>query len=381
MLTIDYPPMGGGMARHCADVCAALKRSDVSVTVIAPAAPEGREAPAGGIPADRVRSVRPGRIFDHYILSALAFYFRALGRCAADRPEMVLTNTWSVAGVAALFIKKTVGVPYAVFAHGLDIYSSIGPNGGVRVRWLMKAVLDNACVVIANSSFTKALAGPVTDSDKVKVLNPTVSPEVLAYMESVAPVSRPERQQEILTVGRLVESKGHDVVIRSMPRVLEKFPDAVYRIVGSGPREAELRSLAAACGIAGRVIFEGEVDGERLAECYHNCDIFAMTSREVPSRGEVEGFGIVFLEAAVFSKPSIGSRSGGIPDAIEDGVTGILVEPGNPDAVSVAAIKLLSDPGLAERMGRAGRQRAEKSFSPESFASKLNDIISGAVAP
>lgn len=369
-LTIDFPPMCGGMARHSYDVYMAMKYIGLDPVVIAPSPVDGSGA-IDGPAIHRLKSIKSGRIFDNYFGSVLAFFFRTLRYCLAHEAALVIANTWSIAGVAAFLIKKATGVPYAVFAHGLDVYA---PQMSPRVKWLMDIVLENASVVITNSAFTKRLVEEATNRANIVVLNPMVDASRLASGAGPGGGDDRGRRKALLTVARLVESKGHDLVIRSLPKVIAAFPDIVYRIVGSGPQETALRKLAAELGVSNQVIFTGEVDEGALTAYYRGCDIFILTSRQIRARGEVEGFGIVFLEAAVFAKPVIAARSGGISDAVLDGVTGLLVDPAEPETIAGAAIKLLSDKGLANRLGEAGRARVEREFGLEPFAEKLKDI-------
>lgn len=367
LLTIDFPPMNGGMARHSHDVVRAMSSAGFDVTVIAPSnsATEPEYTMRG------LKIVRPGHIFDNYLRSVLAFFFAGLSCALRRKTAIIAANTWTVAGVAAFIIGRFTGIPYIVFAHGLDVYA---PQASKKAKWLMDIVLENASLVVANSNFTKRLVSEATTQARVAVLNPIV--DATRFFATVAPItgSAPSRKT-ILTVARLVESKGHDLVIRSLPQVLERFPDTVYKIVGSGPQEAALKRLAEELNISDHVIFAGEVDEGSLAAHYRGCDVFVLASRQIPRRGEVEGFGIVFLEAGALSKPVIGSRSGGIPDAVEDVVNGLLVEPENPDAIAEAVIRLFSDSDLARRMGEAGKMRSEREFSTAVFSRRLKDVL------
>ena len=177
----------------------------------------------------------------------------------------------------------------------------------------------------------------------------------------------------LLTVGRMVERKGHDVVLKALPRVLDKAPDIAYLIVGTGPQEEQLRHLAAELHLPSRaVIFCGKVPSEELPFYYHACDIFVMPNRIVGS--DVEGFGIVFLEAAAAGKPAIGGRSGGAGDAIVDGVTGLLVDPTSPAALADSVIRLLDDAANAQRLGAAGRDRVLSSYQYPQIASRIRQF-------
>lgn len=373
LLTIDFPPMGGGMARHSVDVAEALARIGVDVTVIAPA----DQAGGSGMPGPRyhirrVGMVRVGHVFDNYPASVAAFTFAALLSMLRLKPGFIVANTWSIAGVAALFIKKLTGLPYLVFAHGLDVYA---PQTHRRPAPLMDAVLENASYVIVNSRFTERLVREATNLKHIVVVNPMVDPARLSSLALPAKKAAARKGRLILTVARLVESKGQEFVIRALPDILSRFPDTVYRIIGGGPREAELRTLASGLGVSDNVEFITEADDRTLAASYRECDLFVLTSRQIAERGEVEGFGIVFLEAGVFAKPVIASNTGGIPDAVIDQVTGILVDPAEPKLIADAVARIFSDSELARSFGEAGRVRASIGFGPEAFAGKLKDLI------
>jgi phosphatidylinositol alpha-1,6-mannosyltransferase len=183
----------------------------------------------------------------------------------------------------------------------------------------------------------------------------------------------------ILTVARLEDDyKGHDILIRALAIVRTGVYDVYYVIAGDGRLRTNLEVLAHDCGVADRVIFLGRVSATERLALYDRCDIFAMISRE-DAEGRGEGFGIVFLEAAARGKPSVGGRSGGIPDAVEDGVTGILVDPTDVSAVAEACAKLLLDHALAERLGSAGRTRVARLYTWEHVCQIIEDSVLGAL--
>jgi len=163
----------------------------------------------------------------------------------------------------------------------------------------------------------------------------------------------------ILTVGRLVERKGHDMVIRALPAVRDAVGAVRYLIVGSGPEEQRLRALSSDVGFRDDVVFVGHVRDEELPAFYACCDVFVMPCRALPGRDGIEGFGAVFLEAAASGKPVIAGRSGGIADAVVEGATGILVNPTDVKQLASMLTRLLLNRDEAARLGRNGRQRAE----------------------
>ena len=177
----------------------------------------------------------------------------------------------------------------------------------------------------------------------------------------------------ILTVGNLVERKGHDMVLKCLPKVLEEVSSAVYLIVGDGKQRQSLTNLVKELDLGEHVVFTGRVTDNELLQYYNACDVFIMPSREID--GDIEGFGIVYLEANACSKPVIGGKSGGIYDAVQDGVSGILVDPLDVNEISQALITLLTDDLLAKKLGKQGKKRAMNEFSGLVMAGKFSGIF------
>jgi phosphatidyl-myo-inositol dimannoside synthase len=183
------------------------------------------------------------------------------------------------------------------------------------------------------------------------------------------------RNRVILTVGNLVSRKGHDMVIRALPRLRETVPDITYLVVGDGPHRQQLEALADAVGVRDRVVFAGGVPDSDLPDIYALSDVFAMPSREHVEQCDVEGFGLVFLEANACAKPVVGGRSGGIPEAIEDGATGFLVNPNDSEDIAHAIGRLLTDTSLAIRMGQQGRVRVVNHFTWQKIGDRVQEIL------
>jgi phosphatidylinositol alpha-1,6-mannosyltransferase len=146
-------------------------------------------------------------------------------------------------------------------------------------------------------------------------------------------------------------------VIRALPRVIQKIPTAVYLVAGQGPEEPRLRVLARSLGIQDRVIFTGYVPEDQLVDHYNLADVYIMASREIEKEGDVEGFGITFLEAGACGLPVVGGRSGGIPDAILSEQTGLLVDPEDQGQIASTLVRILADESYARRLGYGGRKR------------------------
>ncbi|MFJ4618471.1 glycosyltransferase family 4 protein [Streptomyces sp. NPDC088812] len=179
----------------------------------------------------------------------------------------------------------------------------------------------------------------------------------------------------VVCVSRLVPRKGQDTLIRAMPHVLAAEPDAVLLIVGGGPYEKDLRRLAHETGVAGSVRFTGAVPWSELPAHYGAGDVFAMPCRTRRGGLDVEGLGIVYLEASATGLPVVAGDSGGAPDAVLDGETGWVVRGGSPQEAAERIVVLLGDAELRRRMGERGRQWVEERWRWDLLAQRLEELL------
>ncbi len=284
------------------------------------------------------------------------------------------------AGPAGLVCKKFFGLPYSVYVYGSE---TIRFGNSRLTSGLMRKVIAEADELVANSECTRREYGrwgvpggkiakvvPGVDSD---FFHPGEKPRYLIERYNL------HGKRVILTVGRLDERKGHDVVIRATARLVRRIPGIVYLIVGKGREEHRLKSLVGSLNLDGHVIFAGFVPDEHLPDYYNLCDVFVLPNRETEAhgqlRGDYEGFGVVFLEAGACGKPAVAGDSGGSNEAVVDGVTGVITDPKSEDAIARAIERILTDNGLAGRMGMAGRQRAVKEFDWRHIAKAMEGLL------
>jgi phosphatidylinositol alpha-1,6-mannosyltransferase len=219
--------------------------------------------------------------------------------------------------------------------------------------------------VIANSSFTASMLSKLEPGIRSVVVPCGVDERTIVPDRSTDPT--------VLFVGRLVSRKGADRVIEILPRLLERFPRLRFEIVGDGPDRARLEVLSARLGVTGAVAFLGALPDADRDRAYARAWCLAMPARN--EDGDVEGFGIVYLEAAMASLPTIGARESGADDAIVHGRTGFLVREDDRDELTARLTTLLSDRESAERMGAAGRRRALAQFSWERNATEIARVL------
>jgi phosphatidylinositol alpha-1,6-mannosyltransferase len=179
----------------------------------------------------------------------------------------------------------------------------------------------------------------------------------------------------VVCVSRLVPRKGQDMLIRAMPAIRQRVPDAALVIVGGGPYLTSLRRLAHSFGVAEHVVFTEGVAGDELPAHHALADVFAMPCRTRGAGLDVEGLGIVFLEASATGVPVVAGRSGGAPETVLDGETGVVVDGWDVGAIAATISDLLAEPGLAARMGEAGRRWVVEHWQWSSKAQRLAELL------
>ena len=267
-------------------------------------------------------------------------------------------------GTAVYILNKFFKIPYMVYCHGMDVMMAAQ---SLRKKILARKILKNAEFIAANSEFTKEKileygvrpqnVTVVYPCPNMKLRREVLPEEIEALRNKYGLLNK----KIILTTGRLVERKGHDVVLGALHKLKELVPEAHYAIIGEGPMERAIKQMIKTLGLEDSVSLIGKVSDYELAAWYEICDVFVMISRQLKNE-DAEGFGIVYLEANMFGKPVIAGKSGGVAEAVLDNETGILVEPTDQHEIISAMEKLLKNPKEAKRLGENGRQRVEQDF-------------------
>jgi phosphatidylinositol alpha-1,6-mannosyltransferase len=262
----------------------------------------------------------------------------------------------------ALVLRHLAGVHYACYVHGEDL---TGAATSREYRWLGRRVLRGADYLIPNSRNTERLLcdGWGVPPARSRLMHPGVdterfrpSPRDPGVRSRLGWAGRPV----VLTVGRLQRRKGHDQMILALDRVRRDLPDVLYAIVGDGEERDGLQVLAAQRGLSDHVQFLGEVDEECLIRCFQQCDLFVLPNRQVAD--DIEGFGMVLLEAQACGKPVLAGSSGGTAETMCIPRTGLVVPCDGPGELAEQVAGLLSDRVRLERMGQAARSWAVERF-------------------
>ncbi|MEM3466320.1 MAG: glycosyltransferase family 4 protein, partial [Candidatus Jordarchaeales archaeon] len=260
------------------------------------------------------------------------------------------------------------GCKVGVSLFGKD-YLASRPNPAYFLPLLFSLLLAQRIGV--NSKSTLSLI-PKALRRKARILYPGVDVEALE--KAIEESSKHGEGETILFVGRMVRRKGPDLLLKAFAMLLKEHPDAWLVMVGDGPFLSSLKDLARQLKLEDRVEFTGALRGKPLYSRYAECDVFVMPSRQTAT--DVEGFGMVFLEAGFFGKPSVGTRTGGIPEAVLDGETGILVPQDDVGALQDALSLLLKDKAFAKRLGEKARERVLSEFTWEKATLRFIDLFS-----
>ena len=264
-------------------------------------------------------------------------------------------------GLMVIGFTRVTGRKCGVFFYGRDVLQA---RKRLTRRFILALSMILAGGVATNSRYTAGLLPGL--KKRVTIVYPGIDPRV---PEKLAHSGRDRGGLRILFVGRLVRRKGADLLLSAFDQLHKDFPGSVLDVVGDGPEMGNLKDMAAGLRLGDSVMFHGALYGSELWEIYAQSSLLVLPSRE--SADDVEGFGTVFIEAGSFGVPSVGTRTGGIPEAIVDRVTGLLVESEDVGQLKDAIKRLLSDPDDLARLGRAAKARA----SEFTWDSSLNQVL------
>jgi len=369
VVTNDFPPRVGGVQQYVWTLVSRFPADRVAV--LAPSWPGWREH-------DVTEPFTVHRWPTTFLWPTPDLERRVRSLVAEHRADVILFGhgfplPWIAPGLAAR------GIPSVALTHGAELWMARVP----ALAWAQRRGLGAVRRVTAVSAYTAdRIRRALGDEPPVTVLYPGV--DIATFSPTIDGSSARVRyglgdRPVVVCVSRLVPRKGQDVLIRALADVRRRVPDATLLVAGDGPERPRLEALVSAQAPPGSVVFAGEVSPADLPGVYAAADVFAMPCRSRYGGLEVEGLGIVFLEAAACGKAVVVGRSGGAVEAVCDGETGLVVEGSEPKAVALAVARLLGDPAEAARMGAAGRARIEAEFTWDRAADTLAALLREAV--
>jgi phosphatidyl-myo-inositol dimannoside synthase len=374
----DFPPESGGIQTYVLELARGFLARGHDVRIICP----GSQTDANPLPGltDLVRVKIPSSLLFLSLLTGLPRYLRL-------NPEVthVLYAQWQSAAAAGLVPAWLVPGGRAsrrgpsgrrksfCLVHGRELLTSVF---GPLAPWLMRRAFGYLDAAFPNSNevmrLTRERAAPVCP---LHLVHPGVDPELFRPVDARFLRERYGLGDAPVIVGitRMVARKNLRRLIEALPGVRERAPGTLMVLAGTGPEREALMQRAADLGLKDAVRFPGRIaDGEMAA---HYClgDVFALPS--LSSEKDVEGFGIVYLEAGACEVPVVGGRAGGVPDAVEEGETGLLVDPLDTQKLTEALAELLLNRPRAREMGRKARMRIQKTFTWSAASDRVLSLI------
>jgi phosphatidylinositol alpha-1,6-mannosyltransferase len=375
IVTNDFPPRPGGIQAFLHNM--ALRLDPEKVVVYASTWKRSREGVAATAAFDAEQPFTVVRDRTTMLLPTPAATRRAVGLLRAHGCTSVWFGAAAPLGLMAPALRRAGAQRLVATTHGHEAGWAQLP----AARQLLRRIGDSVDTVTYLGEYTRSRIAPALTpaaAARMTQLPPGVDEKTFhpgsGGAEVRARLGLTDRPV-VVCVSRLVPRKGQDTLIRAMPRVLAAHPDAVLLIVGGGPYARALRRLARETGVADSVRFTGPVPWEELPAHYGAGDVFAMPCRTRRGGLDVEGLGIVYLEASATGLPVVAGDSGGAPDAVLDGETGWVVRGGEPEEAADRLNALLADEDLRRRMGERGRRWVEERWRWDLLAERLKTLL------
>ena len=376
-VTPFFSPQSGGVATYVQDIKRLLTARGHHVYVLRPGDSDVLTACSSGTDDDVVAlNLRPPWISTVPVRAVIAFllYFiptlRRLSRFVRQKNIQLISLEYPMTYMLYFYvIRKWTGIPIVVGLHGSDVLL-LHTNDSVW-QWLVRRIIRRADWVLAHSvSLVQDAHDRVGNLEKnCSYLHYGVECARLRDAAERALASAPiPKGDYVLTVAKLYPRKGLDILLRAIHVLKSSHCPYRFAIVGDGPEESRLKSMAAELGIESMVLFLGDVKNEIVPALFKRCAFFALSSR-------VEPFGIVLLEAMTFGKAIVATTAGGIPEFIRDGHNGLLVAVEDSQALAESIDRLIRDKDLRERIGENGRVVVEEQYDYDKLVFRYEELF------
>ena len=368
IITLEFPPTIGGIATYIEKLTGQLNVN--SVLVLAPEQKEDKNYD------DRYpfKVIRKKLFFPKFIWPRWVKLLFIVKKIIKEYDiEAIHVHHILPVGYIAWYCKKYLNIPYIIFSHGTDI--SAAAKTKRKKKFATKVGINAEQIIVNSESLGIRLKNtfPLL-ADNVSVVYPCpdddfkIKPKESEINKLRSKLSL-EGKKVLLSVGRLADGKGFPQLIRYMPTILEHFPNLVWIIVGTGPKQKILLDMIKKKNLHNIVRFIGDIPHAEIKKYYYLADLFVLLTH--PDEGREEGLGLVFLEAAAAGTPIIAGKSGGVEEAVIDGKTGLVVESYNEANVVKAIKKLLDDTEYAKKLAKSGKQRINTEFNSEEKLKQL----------
>ncbi len=376
-MTNDFPPRPGGIQSYLHSLATRLRSDDL--VVYAPAWDRPGSGYGSHIEFDAAQPFEIVRHPTSLMLPTPDVLRRAAGLVRARDTEAVWFGAAAPLALLGPALRRAGAQRVIACTHGHEVGWSMLPGA----RQALRRIGTTADVVTYVSKYTRcrmaAAFGPLAGLEHLPsgVDTELFRPDDAAREEIRGRYGLADRPT-VVCVSRLVPRKGQDMLVRSMPELRKRVPDVALLVVGGGPYRKRVAALAAELDVADQVVFAGSVPWPELPAHYAAGDVFAMPARTRGKGLDVEGLGIVYLEASATGLPVVAGRSGGAPETVLDEVTGHVVDGRDSDQLTDTLAALLADPTRARRMGAAGRDWVREHWRWDQLAHRLAGLLSGA---
>ncbi|MEP7702679.1 glycosyltransferase family 4 protein [Paraglaciecola sp. 25GB23A] len=363
LLSEIFPPVKGGSGRWFWEVYTRLPAENI---VVAAGQTESAYNFDTTSPLKTYRLPLSSHSWGLKSKSGLLYYWRVYREVRRliknEKIEILHCGRCLPEGFIGYLIKKLHGIPYICYIHGEDVETAATSR---ELTWIVNKALNGATKLICNSQNSARILLDKWDSppSKTFVINPGV--DALQFSpatpdENIKATLNWENRNVILTVGRLQERKGHDMLMKALPAIVDKFPLTLYAIIGNGEQKEHLKKLVETLSMEKHVMFMDEINDQQMIQCYQQCDVFVLPNRTVDN--DIEGFGIVLVEAQACGKPVIAGNSGGTSETMKINESGFIVDCNTPNELVKKISYLFSYPDKANEMGKLGRAHVESTL-------------------
>ncbi|QIS19066.1 glycosyltransferase family 4 protein [Nocardia terpenica] len=371
LVTNDFPPRPGGIQSYVHSLAMQLPPDDLVVY-----APRWR-----GDSHLRFDAEQPFQVVRHpttLMLPTPLVLRRAAKLLRDERCDTVWFGAAAPLALMSPLLRRAGARRIVASTHGHEVGWSMLPGA----RQALRVVGDHTDAITYVSKYTRRrFAAAFGAQSALEYLPPGVDTEVFRP----DPVAREQlraryglgERPTVLCLSRLVPRKGQDMLIMAMREIRRRVDGAVLVIAGGGPYEEKLRGLVTALGLTDDVVFTGRVRAAELAAHHTLADVFAMPCRTRGAGLDVEGLGIVFLEASASGVPVVAGNSGGAPETVQEGRTGTVVDGRSEQQIADAIVAILSDPDAAARMGAAGREWVREQWRWDLLGGRLRELLDG----
>jgi phosphatidylinositol alpha-1,6-mannosyltransferase len=377
LITENFPPKSGGSGRWFWELYSRLPHSEYSVL-----AGEWKDTNSFDVGSDLSisRYTLSSPEWGFVSLKGILFYIKTVWHIRKQIKQQNITNLHCgrvlPEGVMAWILNLLTGIPYSCYVHGEDLETAASSR---EQQFICKQVIKRSTKIICNSQNSASLVAKFGEAARLKALvfHPGVDSNKFVPAEPNAEIRSRLNwldKKVLLTVGRLQARKGQDMMIKALPDIKKNIPNIMYAVVGDGECLAMLQNLAKEHEVEDSVQFLHEVTDQQMIECYQQCDLFILPNRTIGQ--DIEGFGMVLVEAQSCAKPVIAGDSGGTKETMLLDESGLIVDATQQQNIVTAVVELLADEHKLKEMGKKGREHVLQSLDWKALVFKAKELFS-----